>query len=289
MSVKLLNDNHTTVLEFWGLSQFAPPPPFSTAPSGQNERVYDQTVLSAAHPHPARPCSPQTAIVDPQDRSLPSATIAAQMPKGNDPVVTQCTKKISCKDAEISVESWIQPKERLMLQGTYKVYHLALSCIKESDQLRGIPWIPVVLGDWLIISEWRGGKCKSKLTRVTFTVLLYQLFVDKACTSMETMLYLKVLCSSNTNIFSQNHNKNTLFCNHDKHLSVITDRIEQRSVCVEHTSLNHHFSLIVAIKSFSFSFCCGSRQKGDDLSVVVPSNRLNKRMTGLKRAFSISK
>lgn len=27
MSVKLLNDNHTTVLEFWGLSQFAPPPP----------------------------------------------------------------------------------------------------------------------------------------------------------------------------------------------------------------------------------------------------------------------
>lgn len=67
------------------------------------------------------------------------------------------------------------------------------------------------------------------------------------------------------------------------HFSIITDRIDQRSVCVEQNSLNHHFSLIIAIKSFSFSSYCGSRQKGDDLSVVVPSNRLNKHMTGLQR------
>lgn len=74
------------------------------APSGQDERVYDQTVLSAAHPHPARPRNPQTAIVDPQDCSLPSAALAPQMPKGNDPVVTLCIKSISCQSAEISVE-----------------------------------------------------------------------------------------------------------------------------------------------------------------------------------------
>lgn len=66
--------------------------------------MYDQTVLSAAHPHPARPRNPQTAIVDPQDRSLPSAALASQMPKGNDPVVTSCIKSISCQSAEISVE-----------------------------------------------------------------------------------------------------------------------------------------------------------------------------------------
>lgn len=59
-----------------------------TAPSGQDERVHDQTVLSAAHPHPARPRNPQTAVVDPQDGSLPSAALSSQMPKGNDPVLT---------------------------------------------------------------------------------------------------------------------------------------------------------------------------------------------------------
>lgn len=98
----------TTTLLFWSFEAFLSfhSSPLA-APSGQDEWVYDQTVLSAAHPHPARPCSPQTAIVDPQDRSLPSATLAAQMPKGNDPVVTHCTKRISCQDAGISVESWI--------------------------------------------------------------------------------------------------------------------------------------------------------------------------------------
>lgn len=75
-----------------------------TAPSGQDERVYDQTVLSAAHPHPARPRNPQTAIVDPQDLSLPSAALAPQMPKGNDPLGTPCIKSISRQSAEISVE-----------------------------------------------------------------------------------------------------------------------------------------------------------------------------------------
>lgn len=165
----------TTTLLFWSFETFLSlysTPLFLAAPSGQNERVYDQTVLSATHPHPARPCSPQTAIVDPQDRSLPSATIAAQMPKGNDPVVTQCTKRVSCQDAEISVGSWIQPQERLISQGTYKIYHLALSCIKESGQLRGIPWIPVVLGDLLNIMNEEGKKCKPNWTRVTFMVLL---------------------------------------------------------------------------------------------------------------------
>lgn len=63
--------------------------PFSAAPSGQDERVYDQTGLSAAHPHPARPCNPQAAVLDPQDRSVPSAALAAQMPKGNDPVMSE--------------------------------------------------------------------------------------------------------------------------------------------------------------------------------------------------------
>lgn len=98
----------TTRLLLWSFEAFLSFRSYTlAAPSGQDEWVYDQTVLSAAHPHPARPCSPQTAIVDPQDRSLPSATLAAQMPKGNDPVVTHCTKRISCQDAEISVESWI--------------------------------------------------------------------------------------------------------------------------------------------------------------------------------------
>lgn len=36
-----------------------------TAPSGQDERVYDQTGLPTAHPHPARPCNPQAAVLDP--------------------------------------------------------------------------------------------------------------------------------------------------------------------------------------------------------------------------------
>lgn len=63
-------------------------PPSLTAPSGQDERVYDQTGLSATHPHPARPCNPQAAVLDPQDCSIPSAALAAQMPKGNDTVIT---------------------------------------------------------------------------------------------------------------------------------------------------------------------------------------------------------
>ncbi len=64
-------------------------PPSPTAPSGQDERVYDQTGLSAAHPHPARPCNPQAAVLDPQDRSIPSAALTAQMPQGIDTVRTQ--------------------------------------------------------------------------------------------------------------------------------------------------------------------------------------------------------
>lgn len=76
--------------------------PSLTAPSGQDERVYDQTGLSAAHPHPARPCNPQAAVLDPQDRSLPSAALAAQMPKGNDPVMTPRTKKLPCPGTERS-------------------------------------------------------------------------------------------------------------------------------------------------------------------------------------------
>lgn len=102
------------VLSFKAFFSLHVSPPL-TAPSGQDERVYDQTILSAAHPHPAWPCSPQTAIVDPQDCSLPSATLAAQMPKGNNPVVTLCTKRISCQGAEISMESRVQPQERLLI------------------------------------------------------------------------------------------------------------------------------------------------------------------------------
>lgn len=52
------------------------------APFGQDERVYDQTGLPAARAHPARPRYPQAAVLDPQDRSIPSAAVAAQMPKG---------------------------------------------------------------------------------------------------------------------------------------------------------------------------------------------------------------
>jgi len=58
-------------------------PPSLTAPSGQDEWVYDQTGLPAADPHSARPCHPQAAVLDPQDRSIPSAALAAQMPEGN--------------------------------------------------------------------------------------------------------------------------------------------------------------------------------------------------------------
>lgn len=65
------------------------PLPFHTAPSGQDERVYDQTGLPTAHPHPAWPCNPQAAVLDPQDCSIPSAALTAQMPKGNGPVMTQ--------------------------------------------------------------------------------------------------------------------------------------------------------------------------------------------------------
>lgn len=87
------------ILSFLAFLNFCPSS--LTAPSGQDERVYDQTVLSAAHPHPARPRNPQTAIVDPQDRSLPSAALTSQMPKGKDPVVTPRIKSISCQSAEI--------------------------------------------------------------------------------------------------------------------------------------------------------------------------------------------
>lgn len=75
-----------------------------TAPPWQDERLYDQTVVPAAHPHPARPRHPQTAVVDPQDGSLPSAALASQMPQGNHPVVTPWIKSIACQSAEISVE-----------------------------------------------------------------------------------------------------------------------------------------------------------------------------------------
>lgn len=68
------------ISSFADFLDFCAPP--LTAPSGQDEWVYDQTVLSAAHPHPARPRNPQTAIVDSQDGSLPSAGLASQMPKG---------------------------------------------------------------------------------------------------------------------------------------------------------------------------------------------------------------
>ncbi len=78
--------------------------PSLTAPSGQDERVYDQTGLPAAYPHPARPCNPQAAVLDPQDRSIPSAALTAQMPKGTNPVLTQRTKKSPCQSAEKCVD-----------------------------------------------------------------------------------------------------------------------------------------------------------------------------------------
>lgn len=52
-------------------------PVFLAAPSGQDERVHDQTGLSAAHPHPPRPRNPQAAVLDPQDCALPSSAVAA--------------------------------------------------------------------------------------------------------------------------------------------------------------------------------------------------------------------
>lgn len=97
-----------------------------TALSGQDERVYDQTALPAAHPHPARPRHPQTAVVDPQDRSLPSAALAPQMPKGNDPVGTLCLKSISCQSSELVRKSRVLPQERLISRRTYNIYHPAL-------------------------------------------------------------------------------------------------------------------------------------------------------------------
>lgn len=66
--------------------------------------MHDQTGMPAAHPHPARPCNPQTAAMDPQDCSLPSPALAAQMPEGNDPAVTPCSQKICCQGAEMHVE-----------------------------------------------------------------------------------------------------------------------------------------------------------------------------------------
>lgn len=54
----------------------------TSAPAGQDERVYDQTGLPAAHPHSAWPRGPQAAVLDPQDRPLPAAALAAQMPQG---------------------------------------------------------------------------------------------------------------------------------------------------------------------------------------------------------------
>lgn len=57
---------------------------FLPAPSGQDEWVYDQTGLPAAHADSFWPCNPQAAILDPQDCPIPSAAVTAQMPEGND-------------------------------------------------------------------------------------------------------------------------------------------------------------------------------------------------------------
>lgn len=78
--------------------------PIPTAPSGQDERVYDQTRLPVAHPHPARPRHPQTAVLDPQDCPLPSAALAAQMPQGNDPDMTPHTRSFLVRELKRSVD-----------------------------------------------------------------------------------------------------------------------------------------------------------------------------------------
>lgn len=44
--------------------------------------MHGQAELPSLHHHPPRPCCSQTATMDPQDRTIPSACLAAQMPQG---------------------------------------------------------------------------------------------------------------------------------------------------------------------------------------------------------------
>lgn len=60
--------------------------------------MHGQARLPAAHPHPARPRHPQAAVLDPQDRPLPSAALAAQMPEGN---VTDAQKGSPVSNGEV--------------------------------------------------------------------------------------------------------------------------------------------------------------------------------------------
>lgn len=58
--------------------------------------MHGQAELPSLHHHPPRPYCSQAATMDPQDCSLPSACLAAQMPQG-----TKNSKPVKCDRVKI--------------------------------------------------------------------------------------------------------------------------------------------------------------------------------------------
>lgn len=116
--------------------------------------MHGQAELPRLHHHPPRPYCSQAATMDPQDCSLPSACLAAQMPQG-----TKNSKPVKCDGLKLGPWTWI------------------MTCM----------WVVLTWENWEM--EFYSGNCFNGIFRPKIKIVIYSPLVVPKCVHMYVRLY----------------------------------------------------------------------------------------------------